>query len=109
RQPIHRCDRLSGDNRHKKTSHLHGTSESNMSQFANKWEKSNTAGISSRVRDSVKNPGPLKPRLDMAVRQIQVQVAKLDSTSAKLRERDASIFNKIVSSIQKHDSQHASV
>ncbi len=80
-----------------------------MSQFANKWEKSNTAGISSRVRDSVKNPGPLKPRLDMAVRQIQVQVAKLDSTSAKLRERDASIFNKIVSSIQKHDSQHASV
>ena len=80
-----------------------------MSQFASKWEKSNTAGITSRVRESVKNPGPLKPRLDLAVRQIQVQVAKLDATSAKLRERDASIFNKIVSSIQKHDSQHASV
>ena len=43
------------------------------------------------------------------MRQIQVQVAKLDGTCAKLRERDASIFNKIVSSIQKHDSQHASV
>jgi division protein CdvB (Snf7/Vps24/ESCRT-III family) len=80
-----------------------------MSQFASKWEKSNSAGITSRVRESVKNPGPLKPRLDLAVRQIQVQVAKLDATSSKLRERDASIFNKIVSSIQKHDSQHASV
>jgi division protein CdvB (Snf7/Vps24/ESCRT-III family) len=80
-----------------------------MSQFANKWEKSSTEGFTSRVRDSVKSPGPLKPRLDLAVRQIQVQVAKLDATSAKLRERDSSIFNKIVASIQKHDSQHASV
>src|SRR5579863_2312749 len=80
-----------------------------MSQFASKWEKSNTAGITSRVRESVKNPGPLKPRLDLAVRQIQVQVAKLDATTSKLRERDNQIFNKVVSSIQKHDSQHASV
>lgn len=51
----------------------------------------------------------MKPRLDLAVRQIQVQVAKLDSTSTKLRERDAQIFNKVVGSIQKHDTQHASV
>ncbi|HYW85338.1 MAG TPA: Snf7 family protein [Spirochaetia bacterium] len=80
-----------------------------MSQFASKWEKPNSSGFTTRMRDSVKNPGPLKPRLDLAVRQIQVQVAKLDGTCAKLRERDASIFNKIVSSIQKHDSQHASV
>ena len=47
--------------------------------------------------------------MDLAVRQIQVQVAKLDATCSKLRERDASIFNKIVSSMQKHDSQHAAV
>ncbi len=80
-----------------------------MSQFASKWEKSNSTGFTARVRDSVQSPGPLKPRLDLAVRQIQVQVAKLDATSAKLRERDSSIFNKIVASIQKHDSQHASV
>ena len=51
----------------------------------------------------------MKPRLDLAVRQIQVQVAKLDSTSTKLRERDNSIFNKVVGSLQKHDTQHASV
>ena len=51
----------------------------------------------------------MKPRLDMAVRQIQVQTAKLEATSTKLRERDAQIFNKVVGSIQKHDTQHASV
>lgn len=57
----------------------------------------------------MRNPGPLKPRLDLAIRQIQVQVAKLDATSTKLRERDSQIFNKVVSSLQKHDTQHASV
>ena len=61
------------------------------------------------MKDSVRSPGPLKPRLDLATRQIQVQIAKLDATSTKLRERDSSIFNKVVGSLQKHDSQHASV
>ena len=80
-----------------------------MSAFAGKWEKQNSQSLGTRVKESVRNPGPLKPRLDLAVRQIQVQVAKLDSTSAKLRERDNSIFAKVVGSLQKHDTQHASV
>jgi len=80
-----------------------------MSQFAGKWEKNQGQGFATKVRDSVKNPGPLKPRLDLAVRQIQVQIAKLDATSTKLRERDNGIFSKVVASIQKHDTQHASV
>ena len=80
-----------------------------MSAFAGKWEKQNSQSLGGRVRDSVKNPGPLKPRLDLAVRQIQVQVAKLDSTTNKLRERDNAIFAKVVGSLQKHDTQHASV
>ena len=80
-----------------------------MSAFAGKWEKQNNQSFGGKVKDSVRNPGPLKPRLDLAVRQIQVQVAKLDSTSTKLRERDNSIFGKVVASLQKHDTQHASV
>jgi division protein CdvB (Snf7/Vps24/ESCRT-III family) len=51
----------------------------------------------------------LKPRLEDAIRAIQTQVARLDATSTKLRERDAAIFSKVVTSIQKHDTQHASV
>src|SRR3989442_1621410 len=80
-----------------------------MSTFQNKWEKNQGQSLSSKVKESVRNPGPLKPRLDLAIRQIQVQVAKLDGTSTKLRERDSQIFGKVVSSIQKHDTQHASV
>jgi division protein CdvB (Snf7/Vps24/ESCRT-III family) len=77
--------------------------------FAGKWEKQQGQGFTSKMKDSVRNPGPLKPSLDLATRQIQVQIAKLDATSTKLRERDSSIFNKVVGSLQKHDSQHASV
>lgn len=80
-----------------------------MSQFASKWVKPPSQGFGERVRETVKPAGPLKPRLEHAVRQIQIQVAKLDSTSTKLRERDSAIFNKVVASIQKHDMQHASV
>jgi division protein CdvB (Snf7/Vps24/ESCRT-III family) len=38
-----------------------------------------------------------------------VQIAKLESASAKLKERDTGIFGKVVGSLQKHDTQHASV
>jgi division protein CdvB (Snf7/Vps24/ESCRT-III family) len=80
-----------------------------MSQFSNRWTKSSEDGITNRIKDTVRSPGPLKPRLEMATRQIQVQISKLDATSAKLRERDSSIFNKVVASIQKHDTQHANI
>jgi division protein CdvB (Snf7/Vps24/ESCRT-III family) len=80
-----------------------------MSHFTEKWEKSQGQGFSTKVRDSAKSPGPFKPQLDLAVRQIQVQIAKLEGTMVRLRERDASIFNKVVSSLQKHDAHHASV
>ena len=80
-----------------------------MSQFSSRWQKAPSEGVSSRIRDTVRSPGPLKPRLEQAGRQIQVQIAKLDATSAKLRERDSSIFNKVVAAIAKHDSQHANI
>jgi len=80
-----------------------------MSAFAGKWEKQNTQNFATRVRDSVRSPGPLKPRLDLAIRQIQVQIAKLEAASTKLREKDNAIFNRVVGSLQKHDTPHASV
>ncbi|MDG7006137.1 MAG: hypothetical protein JRM86_04315 [Nitrososphaerota archaeon] len=61
------------------------------------------------MRTAFNNPGPLKPRLDALVRQIHVVMAKLDGSMAKIRERDAHLFAKTVSSIQKHESQRASM
>lgn len=80
-----------------------------MSIFASKWVKPQGGKFSEKVKDVVKPAGPLKPKLEQAVRQIQVQVAKLDTTSTKLKDRDTGIFNKVVGAIQKHDTQHAAI
>ncbi len=80
-----------------------------MSDFVSKWTKPSGGGFGERVREAVRPLGPLRPRLEAAIRQIQIQISKLDATSLKLKERDAAIFNKVVSAIQKHDMQHATV
>jgi division protein CdvB (Snf7/Vps24/ESCRT-III family) len=80
-----------------------------MSEFSSKWQKPRTEGLANRIKDKIRSPGPLKPRMEAATRQIQVQIAKLEATSAKLRERDASIFNKVVASMQRHDTAHANM
>jgi division protein CdvB (Snf7/Vps24/ESCRT-III family) len=80
-----------------------------MSEFASKWVKQSGGGFGGRIREAVRPAGPLKPRLEQAVRQIRIQIAKLDAALTKLKERDQTIFNKVVSAIQKHDMQHAAV
>ena len=80
-----------------------------MSNFTKNWNKPQQGGFGDRVKDAVRSTGPLKPRLELAVRQIQTQVSRLDSASSKLKDRDQSIFTRVVASIQKHDMAHASV
>jgi division protein CdvB (Snf7/Vps24/ESCRT-III family) len=81
-----------------------------MSQFAGGWEqKKKGPGFGERLRGSVGSAEPMKPRLDQANRQIQAVMSRLDGTIAKLRDKDANLFNKIVSSVQKRDSARASV
>jgi len=80
-----------------------------MSQFSNNWDTKKTPGIGSRIMGKFNNPGPLKPRLDQATRQIQTVMAKLDAAIFKMRDRDAFLFNKIVASLQKRDSARASM
>jgi division protein CdvB (Snf7/Vps24/ESCRT-III family) len=80
-----------------------------MSKFAGNWEQNKGPGLGGKLRGSVSNPGPLKPRLDQANRQIQGVIGKLDATLSKLREKDTNLFNKIVSAMQKHDSARATI
>jgi len=80
-----------------------------MSQFAGNWDPKKGPGLSERLWGRFNNPGPLKPRLDEATRQIQTVMARLDTAMMKLRDRDAFLFGKIVGSLQKRDNQRASM
>jgi division protein CdvB (Snf7/Vps24/ESCRT-III family) len=80
-----------------------------MSNFSSKWQKQNQAGLGSRIKDSIKTPPPLRSRIEQASRQIGVQITKLEANSARLREKEATLFNKVVSSIQRHEKEHANM
>ncbi len=68
-------------------------------KFAKRWEdKQDQTPITSKIKEAVRPPGPLKPRLDFAVRRIELQVQRLDKTNERFSERDKSIFARIVDS-----------
>ena len=79
-------------------------------RFSKKWEtKREEQPITRRIQDAVRPPGPLKPRLDGAVRRIELQVNKLDQASEKFSVRDRTIFARIVDAYTKHDTARANV
>ncbi len=80
-----------------------------MSAFSRNWQRNENKGFAKRFRGGLRNPGPMKPRIDQAVRDLQIQLSKLDVASARIRARGDAIFSKTVSALQKRDSQHAAV
>ena len=79
-------------------------------KFAKKWgEGYDQMPIHKRVKEAIRPPGPLKPRLDLAVRGIEIQIQRLDKASDRFSERDKSIFARIVNAYSKHDMPRANV
>ncbi len=78
--------------------------------FASKWEtKDKGPGLADRLRGTVRSPTPLKSQIEQANRQIRLLISQLDSTVNRIRQRDSTIFKNVVSSLAKHDMQHAAV
>ncbi|MCQ5336852.1 MAG: Snf7 family protein [Candidatus Methanomethylicia archaeon] len=70
-----------------------------MSEFVKKWEAK---------EEKVSPPsGPLKPHIENAIRLIQSQAQRLEFASARLAEKDKTLFSKIVDAFTKHDRQKA--
>ena len=74
--------------------------------FANKWNAQKES-ISQKVIDRVKPDAPLKPKIDEAQKRLQLQVAKLDSISKKLKEKDDFIFKKVVEAVRSHNKPYS--
>jgi len=79
-------------------------------RFSKRWEEApNQQPFTTRIKESLRPPGPLKPRLDMAIRRIELQVQRLDQASERFSERDKKIFARIVDAYTKHDMARANV
>ncbi|NIU39598.1 hypothetical protein GWN65_06435, partial [Candidatus Bathyarchaeota archaeon] len=79
-------------------------------KFAKQWGgKEQDIPLTTRIRETVRPAGPLKPRIDFAVRRIDMQIQRLDKASDRFTERDKSIFTRIVQAYSKHDMTRANV
>jgi division protein CdvB (Snf7/Vps24/ESCRT-III family) len=80
-----------------------------VTSFQNKWSKPQTPGLGERINDALKPKGALKPRVETAIKRLQLQIGKLDNMLSKLKQRDEQIFQRIVTATQQHDTSTSKV
>jgi len=80
-----------------------------LAQLQDKWSKQPQPGITEKINDAIKPKGPLKPRIQIAIKKLKLQISKLDGMLIKLKERDAKLFQRIVEATQHHDTQTTKV
>ena len=75
-----------------------------MTGFVKSWTKPQTPSVGERINDALHPKGPLKPRLETAVKKLQTQISKLDGLITKLKQKDEKLFKRIVTATQQHDT-----
>jgi len=79
-------------------------------RFSKKWEaKRDEGSLLDSLNQKVKPQQPLKQRLDMATRKLDVQVSRLEQTSERFTQKDRALFTKLVDAYQHHDMAHANM
>ena len=78
-----------------------------MTSFSNQWNKEAKKDTSERIRESLRTQKPLKPTMETAKNRLGIQTQKLDSLLEKLKSKDRTLFNQIVTHLQNHDSQQS--
>jgi division protein CdvB (Snf7/Vps24/ESCRT-III family) len=79
-------------------------------RFAKKWEtRRDETTFVDAIRSTVSPPPPLKPRMDYAIKRLNLQIQKLDQASERFNQKDKALFRKIVVAFEEHDSAHANI
>ncbi len=79
-------------------------------RFAKKWEsKREENSFVDTLRGTVKQQPPLKPRLDFAVKKLELQINRLDQANDRFTQKDRALFAKIVDAYAKHDTPRANI
>ena len=79
-------------------------------RFAKKWEtrREETTFVDA-IRSTITPPPPLKPRMNQAIRRLDLQIHRLDQANERFTQKDKALFTKIVAAYEKHDSAHANI
>jgi division protein CdvB (Snf7/Vps24/ESCRT-III family) len=76
-----------------------------MTTFSSNWVKDNKPTMSEKLKQNIGPQQPLKPRIEFAKNKIQGQNQKLETILEKLRGKEKTLFNQVVSALQRHDAQ----
>ena len=79
-----------------------------MGKLSDKWNQIKKSSIvSQKVVDSIKPDFPLKHKIDVAGKQLENQILKLDKLENQLKSKNTMIFEKIVSAQKSNNNSHA--
>ena len=78
-----------------------------MTSFSNQWNKEAKNDPTERIRESLRTQKPLKPTMETAKNRLGIQTQKLDTLLEKLKSKDRTLFDQIVTHLQNHDSQQS--
>ncbi|MDW3653170.1 MAG: hypothetical protein QOK61_01310 [Nitrososphaeraceae archaeon] len=78
-----------------------------MTSFSNQWNKEAKKDPTERIRESLRTQKPLKPTMETAKNRMGIQTQKLDTLLEKLKSKDRTLFDQIVTHLQNHDSQQS--
>jgi division protein CdvB (Snf7/Vps24/ESCRT-III family) len=78
-----------------------------MTSFTNQWNKEAKKDTTEIIRESLRSQKPLKPTMESARNRLGIQTQKLDSLLEKLKSKDRTLFNQIVTHLQNHDGQQS--
>ena len=79
-----------------------------MASFSEKWNiLKNKETLSQKFMGTVKPEAPLKHRLDVAQKKLQLQISKLGETEQKLKQKDTMFMDKIVEATKANNQPYA--
>jgi division protein CdvB (Snf7/Vps24/ESCRT-III family) len=79
-------------------------------EFVRKWrEREPETPFYTKIKEAVRPPGPLKPRLNLAIKRIELQIRRLEKATNRFSKRDKSLFARTVKAYSKRDMVHANV
>ncbi len=80
-----------------------------VDEFVRNWSPKDKRGIAERIKNMISPPPPLRYKLAMALYKLKVENNKLDYIIAKMKERDAALFEKVVQAHMEKDAAKASM
>jgi division protein CdvB (Snf7/Vps24/ESCRT-III family) len=79
-------------------------------EFVRKWrEREPETPFYTKIKEAVRPPGPLKSRLNLAIKRIELQIRRLEKATNRFSKRDKSLFARTVKAYSKRDMVRANV